>query len=310
MKNIKSVFDAPNKWYVGLHGRHPIYENDISDYLMRVPPNIAIVTFVNTGLFGWSTDEDENKLRKFLFNKNWIFSKDENNENWWKDNAKLYLPGDIIYNIELEADIKEDLDYFNIWRKRDTHSSIKQTNGIYKEFVVCPGDKRKREYIPRLAKDNNIVNKPVELTNMYLSYFIRRILNISDSDKDSDNTYSKREKMPQHILYMFTCQPDGVSLPSDDIVDKQMFDHLHTIRLWGDIYAKNRFNKYIEDKYPNKYLDLHLDLDIPNVVKFKEDLPVIEDDKDNEDKIKKKSRGARCSRRYKYNSIRMHKTKK
>ena len=136
MKNIKSIFDAPNKWYVGLHGGHPIYENDISDYLMRVPPNIAIITFVNTGLFGWSTGEDENKLRKFLFNKNWIFSKDENNENWWKDNAKLYLPGDIIYNIELEADIKEDLDYFNIWRKRDTHSSIKQTNGIYKEFLV------------------------------------------------------------------------------------------------------------------------------------------------------------------------------
>ena len=99
MKNIKSVFDAPNKWYVGLHGGYPIYENDISDYLMRVPPNIAIVTFVNTGLFGWSTGEDENKLRKFLFNKKHL-----------KTYGFYYSKKDIfIDSIETETILESDL---------------------------------------------------------------------------------------------------------------------------------------------------------------------------------------------------------
>ena len=211
------VFDAPYKWYIGFHGDAPCPTDEPDNYWYEIPENFAIVNFVNVGQLGLSNAQDEEKLRTFLFNDKWIYA--EGSHSYWNNHAKLYMPGDTIFNLPMAADLRPGFEYFNIWRKSNDDNPVQQRGFYNSVATISVKDLRRRPYIDRPYKDKSALDKKVHAPLFNIDTLLHNIVHKKAGEitgLSDGRTDDMRRILPNNIIYMFTCQPNALPLNLKD----------------------------------------------------------------------------------------------
>jgi hypothetical protein len=196
---------------------------DIEDtYSAIVPDNTIVFTFTPNDMYGISTKEDEQLFMKKLSDHTWVTKRR------WEhaQNAKLYLPGDRLYNqlvnFETEAPY---YDVFTLDGKiyKPVNKSFR-TFGYPSKFLVDEAeqefpDRRRSERTNTKSWKSAKAKDPMKFKSIPLQKLIDKLA----SPANLTNTRRTTEKNRIRILYIFACNPTtNVDKDLDSHASKQM----------------------------------------------------------------------------------------
>ena len=219
LKNIDSSNPNPNL-FVSTHACAPDYLpeyfskyysvksiKDIEDtYSAIVPDNTIVFTFTPNDMYGISTKEDEQLFMKKLSDHTWVTKR-----RWeHSQNAKLYLPGDRLYNQLVNFEIEAPYyDVFTLDGKiyKPVNKSFR-TFGYPSKFLV---DEAEQEFPDRRRslRTNTKSWKSAKAKDpmKFKSIPLQKLIDKLASPVKTTNTRSTSEKNRIRILYIFACNP-------------------------------------------------------------------------------------------------------
>ena len=170
-----------------------------------VPENTIVITFTPDNMYGLSTDVGEGSFMERLRDPKWVDSKNPTQVRWeHRQNAKLYLPGDKMYNQLTKFD--EIDSYFDIFtldgEKYDTtvkafkhHGEISRNK---REDVIPSNPSRRRSVRTNPVSEFAVSAKDKwEFSSKPLQHLINKL--------KSPRRNKEKEKI--RILYIFACNP-------------------------------------------------------------------------------------------------------
>ena len=170
-----------------------------------VPENTIVITFTPENMSGFSTDDDEQKFMKRLSEPKWVDSRDPIQVRWEpRQHAKLYLPGDKMYNQLTKFEEKSS--YFDIFtldgKKHNTTVKSLRDHGKVSDL------KAKTAKVSHSSRRRSVRTNPVSEFAVsakdqweFSSIPLQDLINTLKSSRRNN----KKNKI--RILYIFACNP-------------------------------------------------------------------------------------------------------
>ena len=222
-------------------------------YTATVPDNTIVITFTPDNHYGVSDDEDEQLFMKKLSDPTWV-----NNKRWeHTQNAKLYLPGDKVYN-QL-VNFETEASYYDIFTLDG--KIYKAVNKSFRSFgypskflleeaeEVFPDRRRSSRINPKSWRSRN-AKDAIKFKSIPLQKLIDKLA----SPVNYPFTRRTTEKNKIRILYIFACNPTtNVDRDLDSYASAKMplSTIINTIEDLRELYSyegHDRFAKYFGQK--------------------------------------------------------------
>jgi hypothetical protein len=252
--NLTNILHNNNCYplYLGFHGDNPENFNSISDIknktITYVPKNLYIIHVFKHGQCGYSDNKDEKRNRKILSNPKWIFPHNlSETHNPFRKNIHLYLPGDPIYNQDLQWDWSyaneqnnTPYDIFELDPK-NPHRKFQQIKNPYynrKNIILHPNKKVRfipgGKYISKMllkawVKENNIGERNGLDTNLH------NCLQYISKHSPSRNNHMR-------VVYLYNCSPHNNHLLRYNI---KYYCELEKIKHELHILGKKNWSKFL-----------------------------------------------------------------
>lgn len=289
--------------YLGFHGDNPEHFDNLKDInnkaVTYVPKNLCVIHVFKHGQCGYSDNEDEKKNRKILSDSNWIFNCSlSETKNPFRKNVHLYLPGDPIYNQELQwdwsfADEQRNTPYdiFELNQKNPNQKFQQMRNPYYKKQNILLHPTKKVRFVP----GGKYISKM--LYNAWKKKNVLGERNGLDTNlKDSLNyisEHSPSRKGQIRIIYLYNCSPHNNNLLRFNL---RYYCELDKIKLNLDKLGRDNWSKFLRRSSLGKRVTRSMIYNTPKLYNFTAEF--IDDNYKDEDeciRIKQEHNTAICA---------------
>jgi hypothetical protein len=155
-KAIANTNNTSPNLFVSLHGICHNVTNPKTlekEYFTKVPGNVIAVMFTPTNHCVFSNSSSEQVMRHFLKNGDWIHNP-EHNEGGMFQHTQVFMPGDVITNLNLDGDETTD---FGVYKLDETQQRLPMTFDMEKKETAYDVERLLAELAPKNKKKTIVV---------------------------------------------------------------------------------------------------------------------------------------------------------
>ena len=244
-----SIHSAPGTFYPELwEGKKKKFDKEdlVKSFTAIVPKNTIVFTFTPTDNLAWSTFcEEKNEIMVNLRDPGWMWFHD------WslQRNAKIYLPGQPMYNQICEFDSGENkyFDIYTLYGNPISGVPIEQDLGFHRKASNFKKSKMRSvtRRTPRMTTRSNYNKFAYSDETTSDKFTIQELLNKFKSDPPKDGS------KPHRIIYIYSCNPN---IENKDVkkITKIVSEQNEIIAM--NYYLRNTYEKEGRDRFIKKFL--------------------------------------------------------